>query len=76
MHSKNVNLFLLELARYSQSREMFSYLAGFLCHFALVSKTHPYINSMATGRPGMHCAIERTLDAMELNRSGHEQRTS
>lgn len=72
MHRKDVNTFLLELARRSQSREMFSYLAGFLCHFALDSRTHPYINSMATDRPGMHCAIERTLDAMELKRSGRE----
>ena len=72
MHSKNVNTFLLELARHSQSREMFSYLAGFLCHFALDSRTHPYINSMAADRTGMHCAIERTLDAMELKRSGRE----
>ena len=72
MHRENVNAFLLELARHSQSREMFSFLAGFLCHFALDSRTHPYINGLAAGRPGMHCAIERTLDAMELERSGRE----
>ena len=72
MHRENVNTFLLELAKCTQSREMFSYLAGFLCHFALDSRTHPYINGLAADRPGMHCAIERTLDAMELERSGRE----
>lgn len=72
MHRKSVNPFLTELARHAKSREMFSFLAGFLCHFALDSRTHPYINSMAAGRPDMHCAIERTLDAAELKRSDRE----
>lgn len=72
MHRENVNAFLLELAKCSQSREMFSYLVGFLCHFALDSRTHPYINSLAAERRGMHCAMERTLDMMELERSGRE----
>ena len=74
MHNKKVNMFLMELARRSQSREMFSFLAGFLCHFALDSKTHPYIDSMAAYRDDMHCAIERTLDVMELERSGRERK--
>ena len=65
MHRERTGDFLLELARRSkESREMFSFFAGFLCHYALDSNTHPYINRKAKNKPIMHMAIEHKLDNM------------
>ena len=50
MHQEKTRAVLIELARRSHSREMFSFLAGFLCHFALDSVAHPYINGKAKSR--------------------------
>ncbi len=53
---------------------MFSFLAGFLCHFALDSTSHPFICSCADDRDDLHAAIERRLDRMELERQGKQPR--
>lgn len=63
MHRERTGDFLTELARRAKgSRGMFSYLAGFLCHYALDSNTHPYINRKAKNSAAMHMAIEHQLD--------------
>ena len=63
MHRERTGVFLMELARRAKnSPEVFSYLAGFLCHYALDSNTHPYINRKAKNRGAMHMAIEHRLD--------------
>lgn len=63
MHRERTGEFLMELARRAvDSREVFSYLAGFLCHYALDSNTHPYINRKAKNSGAMHMAIEHKLD--------------
>ena len=65
MHRERTGDFLIELAQRSVgSREAFSYLAGFLCHYALDSDTHPYINRKAKDSGVMHMAIEHKLDNM------------
>ncbi len=74
MHREKTREFLIELAIRSRSREMFSFLAGFLCHFALDSVAHPYINGKAESQAYMHQAIERRLDALELERQGKQNR--
>lgn len=74
MHQEKTRAFLIELARRSQSREMFSFLAGFLCHFALDSVAHPYINGKSESQAYMHQAIERRLDALKLERQGKQNR--
>lgn len=52
-----------------------SYVMGFLCHYALDSTAHPYVNArahqLAEERPWetpstMHCEIEAALDAIVL----------
>ena len=68
MHKTLTGAFLMELARYCRDDQCFSFLAGFLCHYALDSTTHPYINALAAGVPGMHGSIEHKLDVMELKR--------
>ena len=65
MHRTRTGEFLLELARRSKAeREVFSYLCGFLCHYALDSSTHPYINEKAENQISMHIAIEHRLDLL------------
>ncbi len=77
MHTDRPGAFLCSLARHARdgrSREaMFSYLAGFLCHYALDSAAHPYIVSHTAGPsalPGAHRAFEHTMDILEMRRLG------
>ena len=69
MHSVRTGDFLTELARRAKgSREMFAYLAGFLCHYALDAGTHPYIFRKAKNSGAMHMAIEHRLDNLDGGR--------
>jgi len=77
MHTTRTGAFLMALARRardgSASAEMFSYLAGFLCHYALDSLTHPYIiwqttETWPTRRA--HRDLEHALDVHLLQREG------
>jgi hypothetical protein len=70
MHREKTGDFLTELAKHSNSREMFSYLAGFLCHYALDSTTHPFVNRVSEDQGYMHAAMERRIDVLELERIG------
>ena len=75
MHHKRCGAFLMELGKRcaaSKNSAAFSYFEGFLCHYALDSTAHPYINMLAAKRPGMHTAVERKLDNIELKRQ-HKQ---
>ena len=66
MHRQRTGDFLTELARRSRrDPDMFAYLAGFLCHYALDSSTHPYINRKAKNDIALHIAIEHRLDQMD-----------
>ena len=70
MHLRKTNDFLVEMAKHSRTGEMFSYLCGFMCHYALDSVTHPYINELSDYKGYMHMAIEHKLDEIELDRMG------
>lgn len=74
MHTTKTGLFLMELAARSQSREVFSFLAGFLCHYAMDSISHPFICKMANSQGSMHTAIEHKLDVLELERQGKQRK--
>lgn len=65
MHRERTGDFLTELAKGSQRVDEFSYLSGFLCHYALDSTTHPYIIEKANHSSAMHLAIEHRLDIMD-----------
>lgn len=73
MHRTKCGEFLMALAKRSQSREMFSYTAGFLCHYAMDSISHPFIYGLAENKSGMHTAIEHRLDVIELERQGKQR---
>lgn len=73
MHTNRTGIFLLELvkqAKKDQSKEMFSYLSGYLCHYALDKNTHPLINQLAGKENNKHEAIERRLDRIMLEKQG------
>ena len=78
MHTTRTGAFLKALALRSRSgasrRETFSYLAGFLCHYALDSAAHPYIiwqttETWPTRRA--HRDMEHALDVSLLKREGY-----
>ena len=77
MHTTKPGLFLMSLLRrtgVSACRaEMFSYLAGFCCHYALDSTTHPYIIHVTAEEhvfPRSHMSLEHALDAAVMRRDG------
>ena len=66
MHRERTGDFLIELARRSRrNQELFAYLAGFLCHYALDATTHPYINRKAKGDIAVHLALEHRLNKID-----------
>lgn len=78
MHTTKTGAFLMALAEKAKEgsapREMFSYLAGFLCHYALDSEAHPYIIWRSTETwptKRAHRDLEHALDAALLKREGH-----
>jgi hypothetical protein len=74
MHEEKTADFLVEMTRAADTKEMFSYLAGFLCHYALDTTVHPYIDKLADNTGYMHVAIEHKLDLMELEKMGMDLR--
>ena len=77
MHTTRTGAFLTALARKAREgksrAEIFSYLAGFLCHYTLDSVAHPYIIGQTAepgARPGSHRAFEHSLDILEMKRQG------
>ncbi len=78
MHTTKTGEFLRTLAARAKDgtapRETFSYLAGFLCHYALDACAHPYIIWQTTQTwptKGAHRDLEHALDAAQLKREGH-----
>ena len=77
MHTTRTGDFLAALAAKGKGgacrQEMFSYLAGFLCHYALDSIAHPYIIYRTTEEfhyPRCHTAFEHSLDRCQMTRDG------
>ena len=76
MHTTAPGAFLMALADRccvsAAPAALFSYLAGFLCHYALDAETHPYIIHMTEVKyhyDRCHMCFERALDAAELQRA-------
>lgn len=77
MHTTKTGAFLTALLRRASActcrKELFSYLAGFLCHYALDSVTHPYIIWTTTEEhvfPRGHQSLEHALDYAVIRRDG------
>ena len=55
------------------SSYLFSWLAGFFCHYALDSTAHPYIIYVTTAEyhyPRCHMSLEHELDMRQIRRDG------
>ena len=69
MHSEKTGLFLQNLFRFAQTNAQKDYCLGFLCHYALDSVLHPYINYVTTAYNSPfntehgHCWFETALDS-------------
>ena len=77
MHTTRPGAFLTGLlkrsAASSHREELFSWLAGFFCHYALDSTTHPYIIYVTTEEyhyPRCHMSFEHELDMRQISRDG------
>ena len=77
MHTTRPGAFLLALLCRAESsaarEELFSWLAGFFCHYALDSVTHPYIIYVTTEEyrfPRSHMSLEHALDLRQEERDG------
>ena len=77
MHTTAPGAFLMALADRccvsAAPAALFSYLAGFLCHYALDAETHPYIIHITEVRnkiPRGHMGFEHSLDRQEMERAG------
>jgi hypothetical protein len=77
MHTTKPGAFLTALLHQAsvspRRNELFSYLAGFLCHYALDSVTHPYIIWVTTQEhvfPRGHQSLEHALDYALIERDG------
>lgn len=77
MHTTRPGAFLTALVRRAHASscraELFSYLAGFLCHYALDSETHPYVIDITTREhrfPRSHMSLEHALDIIEMKKDG------
>ena len=62
MHEKDTGDFLVEL---TNSNSDISYVAGFLCHYALDASVHPLVNRYVGDEGYMHMAIEHRLEIMD-----------
>ena len=76
MHTTRPGAFLMALADRAASLSspdaLFSYLAGFLCHYALDAAAHPYVvykTEWETKLPRGHMSFEHSLDYRELLRT-------
>ena len=49
-----------------------AYALGFVCHFALDSTCHPYVEQFTRESGVTHCEIETEFDNMLLRRDGHD----
>lgn len=70
MHDQPGTLFFSEaasaLTRMEQADAGFAYVCGFLCHFALDSTCHPYIEQQVRATGTTHSEIEAELDRLYM----------
>lgn len=70
IHDSSPGALVTALAANCESPEAFSFLCGWLCHYAADSTLHPLVNALRGDRGYMHMAIEHKLEAVELKRQG------
>ena len=74
IHHEQMAAFPVALAERGERPEAFSFLCGWLCHYAADSTLHPLVNALRGDCRYMHGAIEHKLEALELARQGKQHR--
>lgn len=74
IHEKYASEFFTAAAKTFEARgkrpEDEAYLLGFLCHFALDSEAHPFVNAEMTAKNLTHTEIESAFDKYLLEKDG------
>lgn len=70
LHNISTGDLLIALARRAKNEEMFSFLSGVLCHYALDGAIHPYVHELEQKSGWTHTEIEKKLDQIELLKQG------
>ncbi len=81
MHNKDTDKFFINMIDYVKknlNKDTYSFLVGFICHYALDIKIHPYVyhnvgvykkDDMAThSYRGLHLKFERSIDALLIEK--------
>ena len=70
------NVIALGVVRQAKDRDAaLAYALGFVCHFALDSTCHPYVEAYTRQSGVSHCEIETEFDDMLLRRDGHDPKS-
>ena len=76
MHSQSMLQWLIPATRVifnkGKDNPEYSYYLGFICHYLLDSKCHPYINEMVDEIKFNHIELETEFDRFLLNKNGHD----
>ena len=81
MHRKDTDKFFFNMIKYVKenlNKDSYSFLVGFICHYALDVKIHPYIyhnvgvynkeDKSTHSYRGLHLRFERSMDALLIER--------
>ncbi len=81
IHRKDTDKFFINMVEYVKknlNKDTFSFLTGFICHYALDVKIHPYIyynvgrydenDSKTHSYRGLHLKFERSIDALLIEK--------
>lgn len=81
MHRKDTDKFFFNMIKYVKenlNKDSYSFLVGFICHYALDVKIHPYIyhnvgvynkeDKSTHSYKGLHLKFERSMDALLIER--------
>ena len=70
------NVIALGVVQQAKDRDAaLAYALGFVCHFALDSTCHPYVEAYTRQSGVSHCEIETEFDDMLLRRDGHDPKS-
>lgn len=81
MHRKDTDKFFINMVEYVKknlNKDTYSFLAGFICHYALDVKIHPYVyhnvgvydksDPKTHSYRGLHLKFERSIDALLIEK--------
>lgn len=70
LHNVRTGEYIIALAKRASNKDIFSYLSGVLCHYALDGSVHPYVHELEQSSGWSHTEIEKKMDQLELLKQG------